>query len=32
VRIDQVLRLNWRFLFPLALLNLLAAAFLAVRS
>ncbi|HEX5041622.1 MAG TPA: NADH-quinone oxidoreductase subunit NuoH [Candidatus Polarisedimenticolaceae bacterium] len=32
VRIDQVLRLNWRFLFPLALANLLLAAFLAVRS
>lgn len=32
VRIDQVLRLNWRFLFPLALANLLLAAFFAVRT
>ena len=32
VRIDQVLRLNWRFLFPVALANLLLAAFFAVRT
>ena len=31
VRIDQVLRLNWHFLFPVALANLLVAAFFAVR-
>ena len=32
VRIDQVLRLNWRYLFPLALVNLLVTAFFAVRG
>ena len=32
VRIDQAMRLNWLFLFPLALGNLILAAFLAVRS
>jgi len=32
VRIDQVLRLNWRVLFPVALVNLLLAAFVAVRT
>jgi NADH-quinone oxidoreductase subunit H len=30
VRIDQVLRLNWLVLFPLSLINLLAAALLAL--
>ena len=32
VRIDQAMRLNWVFLFPLALVNLVVAAFFAVRS
>jgi len=32
VRIDQAMRLNWLFLFPLALLNLLVAAYWALRS
>jgi len=32
VRIDQAMRLNWLFLFPLALLNLLVTAYWALRS
>ena len=32
VRIDQVLRLNWHVLFPVALANLLVAAFFALRT
>ena len=32
VRIDQVLRLNWRYLFPLAVVNLLVTAFFVVRG
>ena len=30
VRIDQAMRLNWRLLFPVALVTLLAAAWLAL--
>jgi NADH-quinone oxidoreductase subunit H len=31
VRIDQAMRLNWHFLFPVALADLLVAAFYAIR-
>ena len=32
VRIDQALMINWKILFPIALLNLVAAAWWVVRS